>query len=227
MKNYRVKSNRRFLTIPTLTLCFATMFAAAAHAELKGSYALQQGAKKLDLYYLDDHHMRANFADQQQLVLKGSASWLLQRQGEQWLAVDADQAAALLQAAQGTQQKQIPSVQLRDTGRQETVAGYSGRVFELRAGENTTDLVLTDHPDVLALTNGWRVLALKLSRNLGPAQSQRLQQALAQIPQRGMGGLLRQGKDLILTGLDKGVSASDVDFPANTQVLPKLSIPSF
>lgn len=207
----------------------ALLISTAAHAELKGSYVLQQGKKTLDLYYLDDHHMRANLADQQQLVLKGTESWLLHRQGEQWLAVDADQAAALLQATHGEEinKQQIGPVQLRDTGRAETVAGYAGKVFELRVGDNISEVVLTDNPDVLALTNGWRTLALKLSRSLGAKQSQQLQQALAQIPQRGMGGLLRQGKDLTLVAIDKGAGARDVDFPTNTQVLPKLQIPGF
>lgn len=209
-----------------LSMCVAVTLSATAHAELKGSYTLQQGKKQLDLYYRDNSHMRADLADQQQLVLKGSESWLLHRQGEQWLAVDADQAAALLQAAYGKQlQQPIPSVQLRDTGRKEVVAGIAGRVFELHMGENTTELVLTDNPDVLALTNGWRILALKLARNLDANQSLQLQQALAQIPQHGMGGLLRQGKDLTLVALDRDINAHAVDFPANTQMLPTLRIP--
>ncbi len=206
----------------------ALIGAMSAHAELKGTYELHQGKKKLDLYYLDDKHMRANLADQQQLVLKGSESWLLQRQGEQWLAVDADQAAALLQATHGDQLKQqIGPVQLRDTGRKETVAGYAGKVFELSVGDNTSEIVLTDNADVLALTNGWRMLALKLARSLGPEQSAQLQQALTKIPQQGMGGLLRQGNDLTLVALNKNASANDVDFPANTQTLPKFNIPGF
>lgn len=206
--------------------CLALTGAMSTHAELQGTYELHQGKKKLDLYYRDDNHLRANLADQQQLVLKGSGSWLLQHQGEQWLAVDADQAAALLQATHGNELKQqIGPVQLRDTGRKETVAGYAGNVFELSVGANTSEIVLTDNPDVLALTNGWRMLALKLARSLGPEQSAQLQQALTKIPQRGMGGLLRQGNDLTLVALNKNASAHDVDFPANTQVLPKLVIP--
>lgn len=204
----------------------AVLCATFAHAELKGSYELNQGKKKLDLYYLDDNHMRANLADKQQLVLKGSQSWLLHRQGEQWLAVDGDQAAALLNATHGDQIKQdIGTAQLRDTGRKETVAGYAGKVYELSIGNDISEVVLTDNPDVLALTNGWRTLALKLARSLGTERAAQLQQALAKIPQRGMGGLLRQGKDLTLVAVDKSVTAHDVDFPANTQVLPKLQIP--
>jgi hypothetical protein len=206
--------------------CVTLTTAMSTHAELKGTYELHEGKKKLDLYYLDDNHMRANLADTQQLVLKGSGAWLLQRQGEQWLAVDADQAAALLQATHGEELKQqIGPIQLRDTGRKETVAGYAGKVFELSVGKNTSEIVLTDNPDVLALTNGWRVLALKLARGLGPEQSAQLQQALTKIPQQGMGGLLRQGNDLTLVAINRSAAARDVDFPANTQVLPKFTIP--
>ncbi|HEY3698268.1 MAG TPA: hypothetical protein VGK97_02985 [Spongiibacteraceae bacterium] len=209
-----------------LLVCIALGLAAGAHAELKGSYQLNQGKQKLDLYYLDDNHMRANLADKQQLVLKGSESWLLHRQGEQWLAVDAEQASALLKATHGNElNREVGPVQLRDTGRKESVAGYAGKVYELTVGDNTSEVVLTDNPDVLALTNGWRTLALKLSKGLNSDQAAQLQQALSKIPQRGMGGLLRQGNALTLVAIDKNVSARDTDFPANTQVLPKLQIP--
>ncbi len=206
----------------------ALMFTLTAHAELKATYHLQQAKETLDLYYLDDNHLRANYADKQQLVLKGSESWLLHQQNGQWLAVDANQAGALLKAARGDEIKAPTGpVQLRDTGRKEIVAGYSGKVFELTVGDNKSEVVLTDNPDVLALTNGWRTLALKLSSSLGPEQSAQLQQALAKIPQSGVGGLLRQGNDLILVTIEKRAGANNVGFPANTQVLPKLRIPGF
>lgn len=206
----------------------ALMFAMTAHAELKATYHLHQTKQTLDLYYLDDNHLRANYADKQQLVLKGSESWLLHQQNGQWLAVDADQAGALLKAARGDEIKTpAGTVQLRDTGRKEIVAGYTGQVFELSVGDNKSEIVLTDNPDVLALTNGWRTLALKLSGSLGAEQSAQLQQALAKIPAQGVGGLLRQGNDLILVAVEKRADARDAGFPANTQVLPKLRIPGF
>lgn len=217
---------RRSIFLRSALFAMATLCAAFAHAGLKGSYELSQGKKKLDLYYLDDSHMRVNFADAQQLMLKGNQSWLLHRQGEQWFAVDGEQASAWLQATQAKDvQQDIGDVQLRDTGRSETVAGYKGKVYELSVGNDVSELVLTDNPDVLALTNGWRTLALKLSRTLGAKRAEQLQEALAKIPQRGMGGLLRQGNDFTLVAVDRSVSAGDVDFPANTQVLPKLQIP--
>ncbi|MFT3928891.1 MAG: hypothetical protein QM709_01235 [Spongiibacteraceae bacterium] len=199
-----------------------------ALAELKATYRLQQTKQSLDLYYLDDNHLRANYADQQQLLLKGTDSWLLHRQNGQWFAVDANQAGALLKAARGDEIK-VPSdeVQLRDTGRKETVAGYQGRVYTLSAGDQTTEVVLTDHPDILALTNGWRTLAIKLSSSLGAEQSAQLQRLLAKIPRTGVGGLLRQGNDLALVTVEQRSGARDIDFPPNTQVLPTLRIPGF
>ena len=209
-----------------ILLCTALMCSTFVHAGLKGSYELRQGNKILDLYYLDDNHMRANFANSQQVMLKGDASWLLHRQGEQWFAVDGEQAGALLEAAHGKNfTQQIGPVQLRDTGRKETVAGFAGKVYELQIGNDVSEVVLTDNADVLALTNGWRKLALQLSRSLGAERAAQLQQALAKIPQRGMGGLLRQGNDFTLVAIDKSIEARDVDFPPNTQVIPKLRIP--
>lgn len=203
----------------------AIALSSSAFAELKGSYQIDQ-KKSLDLYYLDDQHMRVDIANQNQLVLKNSQSWILHRQGDQWLGVDADQAAAVLKSTHGNElQKDIGPVELRDTGRTETVAGYKGKVFELQAGDNRYELVLTDNPDVLALTNGWRKLALRLSQSLGAEQTQKLQQALSKIPERGMGGLLRQDNQLVLTAVAKNIKASDVDMPPNTQLLPKFQIP--
>ncbi len=217
----------RFASFITATFIGLTL-TLPAHAELKATYHLHQARETLDLYYLDNDHLRANYADKQQLVLKGSESWLLHRQNGQWLAMDANQAGALLKAARGeTINTAIGPVQLRDTGRKEIVAGYAGRVFELSVGDNKSEIVLTDDPDVLALTNGWRTLALKLSGSLGAEQSAQLQQALAKIPQQGLGGLLRQGDQLSLVAVEKRAGVQGIDFPANTQVIPRLQIPGF
>ena len=213
------------MQVRILFCCLIAALSMGAHAELKGSYRIDKN-KTLDLYYLNDQNMRVNGAGQNQLVLKNSQSWLLQRQGDQWLGVDADQAAAVLKSTRSAElQKDIGPIELRDTGRSETVAGYKGKVFELIAGDQRYEIVLTDNPDVLALTNGWRKLALKLSQSLGAEQTAKLQTALSKIPERGMGGLLRQDQQLVLTAIDKNVKPADVDMPPNTQLLPKFQIP--
>lgn len=209
----------------------ATLFlSGAAHAQLKGSYALEGGKRKLDLYYVDDQHMRANLDDKNQIVMKGSEVWILQRQGEQWLAVNADQVGSLLKAAKG--KHNIPTLEpitLKATERRETVASFPGQIFVATSGDKSDDVTLSDNAQVLALTNGWRKLALKLGEYLGAEQSAQLQQVLNTLPTKGMGGLLRQADQLTLLAIDNKIKSADADFPAGTSVmqLPKLQLPDF
>jgi hypothetical protein len=222
-----LRRNRLYLAAMFFTALF---LANTSHAELKGSYQLKSGRQKLDLYYANDQHMRADLDNKGQLVMKDTEVWLLKRQSDQWLAVDADQVGGLLKAAQASHpMPKLEPVTLHATGRSEVIAGYSGRVFEATSGDKTSELVLSDNAEVLALTSGWRKLALKLSENLGAEQAEQLQQILNTLPTRGMGGLLRAGDDLILVAIDNKAKASDADFPANTQIvkLPKFQLPSF
>jgi hypothetical protein len=220
------KPHRRLLALfATALLC-----SGAVHAELKGSYALDSGRQKLDLYYVDDQHMRANLDDENQIVMKGADVWILKRQGSQWLAMHADQVGALLKATKG--KHKIPALEpvtLKATERRETVAGFPGRIFEAQSGDKSGDVTLSDNNQVLALTNGWRKLALKLSEYLGAEQSAQLQQVLNTLPTTGMGGLLRQGDQLTLLAVDTKAKAADADFPADTKMmeLPKFQLPDF
>lgn len=218
------------MSIKPFALLLAALLAAPAHAELKGTYRLHDG-KQLDLYYRDDQHMRASVGDDRQLVLRGDETWVLKRHDAQWLALNVDGLGGLLRAFSKRADKaaeQVGPVQLRDLGRKETVAGYVGEVYELSSGDKKYEVVLSDHPDVLALTSGWRHLALKLAENLEQKDAERLQQALAAIPGKGRGGLLRQGDNLSLVAVDRNVKRGAEDLPADAKVveLPALALPA-
>lgn len=220
------KTHRRLLA----TLAAALFASGIAHADLKGSYTLDSGKRKLDLYYADDQHMRANIDDEHQIVMQGSEVWILKRQGSEWLALNADQVGPLLKAAKG--KHAIPTLEpvtLTPTDRRETVAGFPGRIYDAKSGDRQGDVTLTDNANVLALTNGWRKLALKLSEYVGPEQAAQLQQVLNTLPTQGMGGLLRQGDQLALTAIDTKIRPADAGMPADTRVvdLPKLQLPDF
>ncbi len=213
--------NRRALFV------LAAVLTGAAHAEIKGTYALHDG-QQLNLYYRDDTHMRASIGDDKQLVVKGNETWVLKRQDSQWLAINADSVGGLLRnfAKNSADAQDAGPVQLRSLGRKETVAGYTGDVYEVSSGDKTFEVVLSDNPDVITLTNGWRHMAQKIAQNLNQKDAKRLQQALEAIPKE-KGGLLRQGDRLTLVALDKKIKSSDVDMPSDAQVmqLPKLSLP--
>jgi hypothetical protein len=198
----------------------AVLAAAPAHADLKGTYQLKKD-KTLALSFRDDRHMLAAVGDDQRLLLKDGDTWALKRQGDSWMALNANSAAGLLAALRKKHDDEVPSgpIELRPLNRQETVAGYTGDVFELSDGKKTYEVVLTDNPDVLALTNAWRTMATRLAQHFEQRDVERLQQALAVIPQQGKGGLLRQGDNLKLAAVDKKVSAADFDLPAGAQTL--------
>ncbi|HSB95808.1 MAG TPA: hypothetical protein VLC91_05145 [Spongiibacteraceae bacterium] len=225
------KRHRLFTAVSTAaTLLTTLLFASASHAELKGSYQLNKGKQKLDLYYIDDRHMRADLDQKSQIVMKGNEVWVLKKQGEQWLAMNADQVGMLLKAAQTKHPlPNLEPVTLRATERSESVAGFPGRIYQATSGEHTGEVTLSDNAQVLALTNGWRKLALKLSENLGAEQAAQLQQVLNTLPTQGMGGLLRQDDQLVLLAVDNKIKAADADFPADTKVieLPKFQLPDF
>src|SRR5690606_21399964 len=176
-----------------LPLALALLAAALpAQADLKGTYALPK-AKSLTLSVRDDRHMLAAVGDDKRLLLQGGDTWVLKRQGEGWLALNANNAGGLLAALQKKHEPKMPAgpLQLRALNRKETVAGYTGEVFELSDGQDSHEVVLTDHPDVLALTNAWRTMAKRVAQHLDQRNIERLQQALAAIPQKGKRGLLR------------------------------------
>ncbi|MET0378731.1 MAG: hypothetical protein ABW049_07030 [Spongiibacteraceae bacterium] len=210
-----------------LPLIFALLAAGSAHADLKGTYQLQKD-KPLALSFRDSRHMLAAVGTDKRLLMKGDETWVMTLQGNNWLAIDANSAAGLLAALRKKHDADVPAgpMQLRSLNRTEQVAGYMGEVFELSDGSKRYEVVLTDHPDVLALTNAWRSIAARVAQNLEQRDIERLQQALAVIPQQGKGGLLRQGDSLKLTAIDKKVSAADFDLPAGTQKMQlPLSLP--
>ncbi len=206
-----------------LPLIFALLAAGPTHADLKGTYQLKKD-KPLALSFRDNRHMLAAVGNDKRLLMKGDETWVMTLQGNNWLAVDANSAAGLLAVLRKKHDADLPTgpMQLRSLNRTEQVAGYTGEVFELSDGSKQYEVVLTDNPDVLALTNAWRSIAARVAQHLEQRDIERLQQALAVIPQQGKGGLLRQGDGLKLTAIDKKVSAADFDFPAGTQ---KMQLP--
>lgn len=202
------------------------LLAATATAGIKGSYRTGDG-QQMDLYYVGPQQIRVTLGPDAQLVVKQGRTWMLNRQGSQWMALDAAQMGGVM-AAIGKQanvtQFEPGDISLKPLGRKETVAGFEGEVWELDDGKERHEVVLSNHADVRALTEGWRQIATRLAKQLGIDDVQKVDQALRALPDQQT-GLLRQGNNLVLTGIDKNVSPADVDFPAGTQMMEIPKIP--
>ncbi|MDX9873293.1 MAG: DUF4412 domain-containing protein [Spongiibacteraceae bacterium] len=201
-------------------------FALSSHAAVKGTYRLEDG-KQLQLIYLDPQRIRMTMGEEAQLVLRDGTTWMLSKQAGQWMAMDLKSMGGLMQAVRrpaAIEDQKADEVSMRSLGRTETVAGYEGEVWEIRSGEERYEVVLSDHPDVRELTEGWRYMAEKLASSFGVEAAQQLQEALAAMPARQT-GLLRQGNNMILIGIETDVTASDADMPPGTTTMQMPSIP--
>lgn len=203
-------------------------FAVASQAEVKGTYQLQDG-KQLQLIYWDAQRIRMALGDEAQIVLRDGTTWMLTKQGGQWIAMDMQSMGGLMQAVRKPapiDMEKIDNVSMKPLGRKETVAGYAGEVWEISSGGERYEVVLSDHPDVRELTEGWRFMAEKLASSLGVEAAQKLNEALVAMPEKQT-GLLRQGDNMVLVAVDTQVSASDADLPAGTTKMQMPTIPGF
>src|SRR5690606_6165964 len=93
----------------------------AAHADLKGAYQLSRN-KALTLSVRDDRHMLAAVDDDKRLLLKDTDTWVLKRQGDNWLALNANSAGGLLAALRKKHDAEVPGgpLELRSLNRTET-----------------------------------------------------------------------------------------------------------
>jgi hypothetical protein len=104
--------------------------------------------------------------------------------------------------AQSDQQK------FTDTGRYETIAGYKGKVYEVEDKDSSgktqkEEIVLSRHPDILKVHQGWIVFAARMAQMLGQDSARRLDQSLKSAKMEERGGMLRYGKEMTLQSVEK------------------------
>ncbi|MFZ5491234.1 MAG: hypothetical protein ACOY6E_01875 [Pseudomonadota bacterium] len=188
----------------------AALAAAPAFADLTAVYDLG-GGDQLRVEYLDAANFRIGTdAENYQLMLDGRLYAVAQGQvidvekvSRQIRAVGAD---TFLAGLLGDATSDVPTdISVRALGRQETVAGYTGDVYEAVArtsnGEQRAELVVTDDANLKAVQDALMKVAKDAVAAVG-AESSAYTRPLQQVEQQGLGGLLRYGEDLRLVSLD-------------------------
>lgn len=188
----------------------AALATAPAFADLTAVYDLG-GGDQLRVEYLDAANFRVGTdAENYQLMLDGRLYAVAQGQvidvekvSRQIRAVGAD---TFLAGLLGDATSDVPTdISVRPLGRQETVAGYTGDVYEAVArtsnGEQRADLVVTDDANLKAVQDALMKVAKDAVAAVG-AESSAYTRPLQQVEQQGLGGLLRYGEDLRLVSLD-------------------------
>ncbi len=201
--------------------CFAAcllMLAAlnTAYAGTISRWNLPDG-KMFTLTYQDNQHIRIELGKGHQLLINGAKSHLVTRQGSQRIAMDLANMGDALEAfgglmMQNAQQRvdelKGSKVQFKKTGRIERIGGYRGEVYQVNLsspkGNETHEIVVSNHPDILALQDIFLELGKRASKVLPNNQGLVTMNYFSrQAKSVGIGGVLRYGSDLSLREVEK------------------------
>jgi hypothetical protein len=200
----------------------AALAATPALADLTAVYAMA-GGEQLRVEYRDAGNFRIGTDDENyQLMLDGRLYAVAQgqvidveRMSRQIRAVGAD---TFLASVLGDATSDVPTdVSMRPLARQETVAGYTGDVYEAVArtsnGEQRAEVVVTRNPDLTVVQDALLRAAKETVSAVG-AESSVYARPLEQVEQQRLGGLLRYGQDLKLVSLDRApIAAGRISMP--------------
>ncbi len=222
----------RFLSLCTIFL--ATTVFAAGTVTIQGQG--DDAGFTMIIEYLDNNNLRMNFPGRE-----SSSGYMLIQNGKVYtvamingvpMVMDMGAMSKMASAFggdQGGEKNQATGpldyevLEMKDTGRSETVAGFKGRVYQVKArgknGIHTEEVVLSDAPEVRAYTEAWQ--------NAGKTMEQALQQGKTStndlndfMAKKGL-GLLRYGKEFQVVSLDsKRPPAEHFKLPANQMKMP-------
>ncbi len=205
-----------------LIFAAAALLAVPAWADITAIYAMA-GGDQLRVEYRDAGNFRVGTdAEHYQLMVGGRLYAVAQGQvidvekvSRQIRAVGAD---TFLAGLLGDATSDVPTdVSVRPLGRQETVAGYKGEVYEALArtsnGEQRAELVVTDNAELKAVQDALMKVAKDAVAAIG-AKSSPYAKPLEQVEQQRLGGLLRYGEELRLVSLDRtAIAAGRIALP--------------
>lgn len=214
-----------------IALC---LIVSPAWADIVARYAIKDGGD-MTLSYRDANHVRLQVAEDSFMLLADGKVWMVNRDGKAWTAMDMSEMGKMMQGfkmpgmgKESAGQSAGNDVTFKKTGRTETIAGYTGNVYEVNdksAGERW-EVVLTDHDDVTAASKAFVAFSGAMASGMGmtgfnPAQ------VMDTIASHVETGLLRQDDNMRLTAIDTGKQADSVfALPPGTKIQKMPSMPA-
>lgn len=211
-----------------------TLYGNLSHADLSGTWQLD-GKQSLTLALADDQ-TRLDVGNQHTMLISPTQAFFITQQGGRRLAMDLDQMAGMLSLFGGAIQQQVQqaaggevsdTVRLHDTGRQETVAGFAGRVFLIkRPGQADQELVLSKDPALIKLQQAYHQLGERLTQLVrNPGLSQTFALVNQQASELGYQGVLRYQDRFVLQSVSRqALPDSHFQLPPGTT---RMTLPGF
>lgn len=145
----------------------------AAWADIEGVYSYDK-TQQLNIAYRDDQHIRIQLTADSYMLVNGKESFMLNRQGDTWMAMNlaslkvvGDLSGALDQARSQSRDYQNQPVEIKATGKTETIAGFSGEVYEVTVGKQRHQVVMTEDNQVKKLQAAMIQLSGRVAQGLG------------------------------------------------------------
>lgn len=197
---------RLLLTVLVILMTTGTGWAK----DISGTFRTN-GNNPLTIDYRDDEHMRMKVGPDNYVLVIGDKVYAVSRMKGKWKAYDMDEMAAMMkQFGKGPAPDQLKGGKLHfePAGRKETIAGYTGTVYwakytDASGHTDKEEVVLSNHPDVKRLHEAWISLANRMAQMFDKETSKALEQVSKMANEKGYGGMLRSGDDMILESLQK------------------------
>jgi len=198
------------------TICCLLFFflTSVAWADTIATYKYQDGSM-MTLVTKDINHVRMDTSPTAyMLLLKDKVYSVSQDDDGQWNVMDMEKAAAaassmgsLFGGASKAGAQKI-KIHYEKTGKKETVAGYTGRIYMMETRENgqlteKEEVVLCDHSDLKKTNEAWMAISTRMGKMMGGSLSDSLNDAAMEAKDSGYGGMLRYGQKLWLEKIEK------------------------
>ncbi len=215
----------------TLTTTIGIMLATPAVADVTAAFNAGSSDDVITIEYRDDNHVRMALADGGYIVVTDGKGYFVSRSGSDWSVYAVEDFAAMFARtglgamAADAIASDTSTVELRDTGRSETVAGIRGSVHEVitsdgwSGGEVTGEVVLSDDADAREAFRGM----MRITQLMGEMAGQ---QGLDQLNAYGNDGraVLRADDDWRLVSLERGeIPDRYFTLPAEPTAMPNFA----
>lgn len=212
------------VSYPVLQKAVAALLSAMLAAPLLADTRItldRNGAGEQPVIYRDADHLRIGAESQSNWYLTtGGSRYVIMKSpdGKKRFAMNMDEFLARDDAPPAVE-VDLEAVTATDTGRQETVNGITGQVYQVEDGNNRRELVLTDDETIAAVTEAVYGADIRMAQMSGQAMSaQPLASELALAKSVGAAGILR-GQLYTLADLEQGDDLPDDQFQLASDTL--------
>lgn len=225
------------MNIKTMFLASMTVLVAAIpfHSINASGVATLQGKDSrnstMEIEYLDEHNVRMNMqrkkGDDSYMLVRDGKAYMVSSSGGQTMVMDMEQLGSMARNmgadTGGNDLFKQELVKYDNTGKSETVAGYTGEIYNMTwrdsKGTHTADAVLSSHQDVRDFHDAWmhmaEVMASAISRQGISDKS------ILHFMKREGKGALRVGDDFHVVSIEtKDINADRFRLPAVPMQLP-------